>query len=114
MLPQDALKGTPLGNAKIYIGGTASTYKDISDGAKYDLMIAALAALSLILLIMVFITRSLVAALVIVGTVALSLGRRSGCRYWCGSTSSASSCTGSCLRWRSSCCWRWDRTTTCC
>jgi putative drug exporter of the RND superfamily len=75
---QEAVKGTPLGDADIYIGGTAATYKDISEGAKYDLMIAGIAALSLILLIMVFVTRSLVAALVIVGTVALSLGASFG------------------------------------
>ena len=75
---QEAVKGTPLGNSDIYIGGTASTYKDISEGARYDLMIAAISALSLILLIMVFVTRSLVAALVIVGTVALSLGASFG------------------------------------
>ncbi|MBX7431908.1 MMPL family transporter [Mycobacterium sp. Y57] len=75
---EEAVKGTPLGNADIYIGGAAATYKDISEGAKYDLMIAGVAALSLILLIMVFITRSLVAALVIVGTVALSLGASFG------------------------------------
>jgi putative drug exporter of the RND superfamily len=75
---QEAVKGTPLGNADIYIGGTAATYKDISEGAKYDLMIAGIAALSLILLIMVFVTGSLVAALVIVGTVALSLGASFG------------------------------------
>jgi RND superfamily putative drug exporter len=75
---EEAVKGTPLGNADIYIGGTAASYKDISEGAKYDLMIAGIAALSLILLIMVFVTRSLVAALVIVGTVALSLGASFG------------------------------------
>ncbi len=74
----DALKATPLADAKIYVAGTAATYKDIQDGTKYDLMIAAMAALSLILLIMVFITRSLVAALVIVGTVVLSLGASFG------------------------------------
>lgn len=74
----EATKGTPLADAKIYLGGTASTYKDIQDGAKYDLMITAIAALSLILLIMIFITRSLIAALVIVGTVALSLGASFG------------------------------------
>ena len=75
---KDAVKGTPLGDSDIYLGGTASTYKDISEGAKYDLMIAAISALSLILLIMVFVTRSLVAAIVIVGTVALSLGASFG------------------------------------
>jgi RND superfamily putative drug exporter len=75
---QEAVKGTPLAAANIYLGGTAATYKDIQDGAKYDLMIAGIAALSLILLIMMFITRSLVAAFVIVGTVALSLGASFG------------------------------------
>ena len=74
----EALKGTPMADAHIYVGGTAATYKDIQDGAKYDLMIVGLAALSLILLIMMIITRSLVAALVIVGTVALSLGASFG------------------------------------
>ncbi|MEE6176596.1 MMPL/RND family transporter [Mycobacterium sp. 050134] len=74
----EALKGTPMADAQIYIGGTAATYKDIQDGAKYDLMIVAFAALSLILLIMMIITRSLIAALVIVGTVALSLGASFG------------------------------------
>lgn len=74
----EALKGTPMANAGIYLGGTAATYKDIQEGAKYDLMIVAFAALSLILLIMMIITRSLIAALVIVGTVALSLGASFG------------------------------------
>ncbi len=74
----EALKGTPDADAQIYIGGTAATYKDIQDGAFYDLIIVGLAALSLILLIMMIITRSLIAALVIVGTVALSLGASFG------------------------------------
>jgi len=75
---EEAVKGTPLAGANIYVGGTAATYKDIQDMVKYDLMIAGIAALSLILLIMLIITRSLVAALVIVGTVALSLGASFG------------------------------------
>jgi RND superfamily putative drug exporter len=74
----EALKGTPLAGSNVYLAGTAATYKDIQDGAKYDLMIAGLSALSLIMLIMMFITRSVVAALVIVGTVALSLGASFG------------------------------------
>jgi RND superfamily putative drug exporter len=74
----EALKGTPMADAKVYLGGTAATYKDIQDGAKYDLLIVAFAALSLIMLIMMIITRSLIAALVIVGTVALSLGASFG------------------------------------
>jgi RND superfamily putative drug exporter len=75
---EEAFKGTPLAGANVYLAGTAATYKDIQDGAKYDLMIAGIAALSLILLIMMIITRSLVAAFVIVGTVALSLGASFG------------------------------------
>ena len=75
---EEAVKGTPLASANLYLGGTAATYKDIKDSTKYDLMIVAISALSLILLIMLVITRSLVAALVIVGTVALSLGASFG------------------------------------
>jgi putative drug exporter of the RND superfamily len=75
---KEAVKGTPLAGSNIYLAGTAATYKDIQDGAQYDLMIAAIAALSLILLIMMIITRSLIAAIVIVGTVALSLGASFG------------------------------------
>jgi RND superfamily putative drug exporter len=75
---QEAVKGTPLAGSKIYIGGTASTYKDISDMVTYDVMIVAIASFALILLIMLFITRSVVAAIVIVGTVALSLGASLG------------------------------------
>ncbi|MGV9797096.1 MMPL/RND family transporter [Mycobacterium sp. NPDC003449] len=75
---KDAVKGTPLAGSKIYLAGTAATYKDIADGAKYDLLIAGVAALSLILLVMMFITRSMIAALTIVGTVALSLGASFG------------------------------------
>ncbi|MGV0993755.1 MAG: RND family transporter [Mycobacterium sp.] len=75
---REALKGTPLAGSHIYLAGTASTYRDIQQGAKYDLLIAGVSALSLILLIMMFVTRSLVAALVIVGTVALSLGASFG------------------------------------
>jgi putative drug exporter of the RND superfamily len=75
---EEAVKGTPLAGANLYLGGTAAAYKDIQDSTKYDLMIVAIAALSLILLIMLIITRSLAAAMVIVGTVALSLGASFG------------------------------------
>jgi RND superfamily putative drug exporter len=46
--------------------------------ANYDLLTVAIAAISLILLIMMFVTRSVVAAIVIVGTVVLSLGASFG------------------------------------
>ena len=34
---EEALKATPLEDAKIYIAGTASTFKDFRDGSNYDL-----------------------------------------------------------------------------
>lgn len=74
----EAIKGTPLAGAKLYLTGTAAISKDFRDAAKYDLMIAGISALSLVFLIMVFITRSFIAAIVIVGTVALSLGASFG------------------------------------
>ncbi len=46
--------------------------------SKYDLMIAGVAALCLIFMVMLIMTRSFVAALVIVGTVLLSLGASFG------------------------------------
>ena len=45
---------------------------------KYDLVIAVTASLCIVFIIMLIITRSLIAALVIVGTVALSLGASFG------------------------------------
>lgn len=74
----DALKATPMADAHIYVAGIGSTHKDIQDGMKYDLLISALAAVALILLIMVLVTRSIVAAIIIVGTVVLSLGASVG------------------------------------
>ncbi|MEE6135469.1 MMPL family transporter [Mycobacterium sp. 050128] len=75
---KEAIKGTPLEGSKIWLGGTAAVYKDMRDGSKYDLMIAGISAASLILIIMLIITRSLVAAITIVGTVLLSLGASFG------------------------------------
>ena len=75
---EEALKGTPLEDSKIYLTGTATTIKDLVDGSKYDLMIAGVAALCLIFIIMLIMTRSFIAALVIVGTVLLSLGASFG------------------------------------
>ncbi len=66
------LKETSLAGARVYIGGSGSNDKDIKEYAASDLLIVAIAAFVLIFLIMLFITRSLVAALVIPGTVAFS------------------------------------------
>ncbi len=67
-----ALKETSLAGAKIYIGGSGSTNKDIKQYAASDLLIVAIAAFVLIFLIMLFLTRSLMAAIVIPATVAFS------------------------------------------
>jgi putative drug exporter of the RND superfamily len=75
---QEALKQSSLSDAKVYLGGTAATFKDMHDGAKYDLMIAVVSALTLIFMIMLILTRSVVAALVIVGTAASSIAASFG------------------------------------
>ena len=75
---EEALKVSPLESAKVHVAGTAATYKDMRDGSTYDLLIAGVAALCLVFIIMLIITRSFIAALVIVGTVALSLGAAFG------------------------------------
>ena len=75
---EEALKGTPLEDANIYFTGTAAIVKDVVDGSTYDLLIAGVSALCLIFIIMLIMTRSFIAALVIVGTVALSLGASFG------------------------------------
>jgi RND superfamily putative drug exporter len=74
----EAIKGTPLEGSKVYLGGTAAVYKDLSTGAAWDLIIAGIASLALIFIVMLVITRSVIAAAVIVGTVLLSLGSAFG------------------------------------
>jgi len=75
---EEALKGTPLESSQLYLAGTAAGVKDLVDGSKIDLLIAGVAALCLIFIIMLIMTRSFIAALVIVGTVAMSLGASFG------------------------------------
>ena len=41
----EAIKGTPLEGSKIYLGGTAATYKDMQEGSNYDLLIAGIGSL---------------------------------------------------------------------
>src|ERR1700736_4587511 len=74
----EAIKGTPLEDSRIYLGGTAATYKDMQQGSNFDLLIAGIASLGLIFIIMLILTRSVIAAAVIVGTVLLSLGTSFG------------------------------------
>ncbi|MCV7299509.1 RND family transporter [Mycobacterium barrassiae] len=75
---EEALKGTPLAGAQVYLAGAASTAKDWKDGSVNDLWLAGVAAICLVFTIMLIITRSFIAALVIVGTVVLSLGASFG------------------------------------
>jgi RND superfamily putative drug exporter len=75
---KEAIKGTPLEGSKVYLAGTAAVFKDMQDGSDYDLLIAGIASLCLIFIIMLIITRSVVAAAVIVGTVVVSLAASFG------------------------------------
>jgi RND superfamily putative drug exporter len=74
----ESIKGTPLENSRIYIAGTAATAKDMKEGSTYDLLIAGISAIILIFVIMLVITRAIVASAIIVGTVLLSLGTSFG------------------------------------
>ncbi|WP_081346025.1 RND family transporter [Mycobacteroides chelonae] len=67
-----ALKETSLAGARVYVGGAGSNDKDIKEYGASDLLIVAIAAFVLIFLIMMFLTRSLMAPFVIIGTVAFS------------------------------------------
>jgi RND superfamily putative drug exporter len=74
----EAIKGTPLEGSRIYMAGTASTYKDMQEGANWDLLIAGISSLCLIFIIMLLLTRAVMASAVIVGTVLMSLGTSFG------------------------------------
>src|SRR5215217_2966205 len=74
----EAIKGTPLEGSRIYLAGTASTYKDMQEGSNWDLLIAGIASLCLIFIIMLLLTRAVMASAVIVGTVLMSLGTSFG------------------------------------
>ena len=75
---EEALKGTPLEDSKVFLTGSAAFTKDLVVASRYDLLIAGVAAICLIFIVMLLMTRSIVAALVIVGTVILSLGASFG------------------------------------
>lgn len=75
---EEALKGTPLEGSAIYLTGTAAITEDIVMGAKYDLLIAVVSAICLIFIVMLIMTKSFVAAVIIVGTVLTSLGAAFG------------------------------------
>ncbi|WP_083023388.1 MMPL/RND family transporter [Mycolicibacter minnesotensis] len=74
----EALKGTPLSTATVYVAGTAALFNDLQGSADYDLLIAGITSLAIIFIIMLLITRSFIASVVIVGTVLASLGASFG------------------------------------
>ncbi|MUL47517.1 RND family transporter [Mycobacterium sp. CBMA293] len=69
---QQALKGTSLSNAKIYLAGAASNYRDVQDYSFNDIIIMMLATFALVFSIVLAITRALVGAIIVLITVVLS------------------------------------------
>jgi putative drug exporter of the RND superfamily len=75
---QEALKGTTLSDAKLYMAGSSSSYRDIKDFAAYDTVIMMLATFSLVFIIVLLITRALVGAIIVTLTVMLSFAASFG------------------------------------
>jgi RND superfamily putative drug exporter len=69
---QEAVKGTSLSNAKIYLAGAASNYRDVQDYSRNDIIIMMLATFALVFTIVLLITRALVGAIIVLITVILS------------------------------------------
>jgi putative drug exporter of the RND superfamily len=69
---QEATKGTSLSNAKIYLAGAASNYRDVQDYSNNDIIIMMLATFALVFLIVLLITRALIGAIIVLITVILS------------------------------------------
>jgi putative drug exporter of the RND superfamily len=69
---QEAVKGTSLSNAKIYLASAASNYRDVQDYSRNDIIIMMLATFALVFTIVLLITRALVGAIIVLITVILS------------------------------------------
>ena len=69
---QEAVKGTSLSNANIYLAGAASNYRDVQDYSRNDIIIMMLATFALVFTIVLLITRALVGAIIVLITVILS------------------------------------------
>jgi putative drug exporter of the RND superfamily len=69
---QESIKGTSLSNAKLYVAGASSNYRDVQDYSNNDIIIMMLATFALVFLIVLIITRALVGAIVVLITVILS------------------------------------------
>lgn len=75
---RESLKGTSLSNARLYMSGAASNYRDIKDYSRNDVMIMMLATFSLVFAILVVLTRAWIGAIVVLLTVILSFGAAYG------------------------------------
>ena len=69
---QESIKGTSLSNAKLYVAGASSNYRDVQDYSNNDIIIMMLATFALVFLIVLLITRALIGAIVVLITVILS------------------------------------------
>lgn len=69
---QESLKGTSLSEAKLFMAGAASNYRDIQDYSYNDIAIMMLATFGLVFLIVLVITRALVGAVIVLCTVVAS------------------------------------------
>jgi putative drug exporter of the RND superfamily len=69
---QESSKGTSLSNAKIYLAGAASNYRDVQDYSNNDIIIMMLATFALVFTIVLLITRALIGAIAVLFTVILS------------------------------------------
>jgi putative drug exporter of the RND superfamily len=69
---QESIKGTSLSNAKLYVAGASSNYRDVQDYSNNDIIIMMLATFALVFMIVLLITRALVGAIVVLITVVLS------------------------------------------
>ena len=76
---QEAVKGTSLSNARIYLAGAASNYRDVQDYSRNDIIIIMmLATFALVFTIVLLITRALVGAIIVLITVILSFAGAHG------------------------------------
>jgi len=75
---EESLKGTSLSSSKLYVAGTSASYRDVRDFARNDVMIMMLATFTLVFLIILFMTRALAAACVVLVTVMLSFAAAFG------------------------------------
>lgn len=69
---QEALKGTSLSNANVYLAGAASNYRDVQDYSRNDIIIMMLATFALVFTIVLVITRALVGSIIVLICVVLS------------------------------------------